>query len=123
MRFRTVVLFLLTLFSPTVSQSQNHALEFVKQIGGGWHTDRFGWMSFVQFSSDGRMVASDAASGPDDVSGNLTIWSFPEGKLVKKIPLPIGSLSTDWKYYAPDKSDKSDSFAPRTQVDSAQDRG
>jgi len=32
----------------------------VKQIGGGWHIDRFGGMGFVQFSSDGKLVASDA---------------------------------------------------------------
>lgn len=100
MRFRTLLLFLLMFLLPNVGQGQNHALEFVKQIGGGWRTDRFGWMSFVQFSSDGKMVASDAASSPDEVSGNLTIWTFPDGKLVKKVPLPIDSLSSDWKYYA-----------------------
>ncbi len=100
MRFRTVVLFLLTLSFPNLCQSQDHALEFVKQIGGGWHTDKFAWMSYVQFSSDGKMVASDAASSPEDISGYLTIWSFPEGKLIKQVPLPIGCLSNDWKYYA-----------------------
>jgi hypothetical protein len=57
-------------------------------------------MSYVQFSSDGKMVASDAASGPEDLSGNLTIWSFPEGKLIKHVLLPIDGLSDDWKYYA-----------------------
>jgi len=102
MRLRTVVLFLLTLLLPTAAQSQDHALEFVKQIGKGWGIDKFGWMGFVQFSSDGTAVASDAASSPDDVSlsGNLTIWNFPEGKLIKKIPHSVGSLSSDWKYYA-----------------------
>src|SRR5215813_2168578 len=100
MRFRAVVLFLLTLFSPNVGQSQYHALEFVKQIGGGWDTERYGWMSFVQFSSDGNLVASDAASSSEDVSGNLTIWSFPEGKLIKRFSHPMGHLSNDWKYYA-----------------------
>jgi WD40 repeat protein len=34
------------------------------------------------------------------LSNNLTIWSFPEGKLFKKVPFPIGELSNDWKYYA-----------------------
>ena len=100
MRFCTVVLFLLTLFSPNVAQSQNHALQFVKQIGGGSHTDRFGWMSFVQFSSDGKMVASDAASGPDDVSGNLTIWSFPEGMKLLRIIQNTSFRSTEYPQIA-----------------------
>ena len=81
MRFRTVVLFLLTLSFPNLCQSQDHALEFVKQIGGGWHTDKFAWMSYVQFSSDGKMVASDAASGPEDISGISQYGAFQRGSL------------------------------------------
>ena len=78
MRLRTVILFLPALFSPNVGHSQNHALEFVKQIGGGWHTDRFGWMGFVQFSSDGELVASDAdpLSAPAWISDNINVPIF-----------------------------------------------
>jgi len=46
------------------------------------------------------MIASDASSAPDDVSGDLTLWSFPEGRLIKRIPLPAGDISSDWKYVA-----------------------
>src|SRR5215472_15652050 len=50
----------------------------VTQIGGGWHTDRFGRMGFVQFSSDGKVVASDAdpLSAPAWISDNANAPVF-----------------------------------------------
>lgn len=30
----------------------------------------------------------------------LALWSFPDGKLIKKLPLSPYSLSADWKFYA-----------------------
>lgn len=96
-----LLLLLLSLFFPEICRSQGHTLEFVKQIGVGWKMDKFGgWMSFVSFSLDGNMVAADGAATPDDVSGNLTMWSFPEGKLIRQVPVHPTALSSDWKYYA-----------------------
>jgi WD40 repeat protein len=83
-----------------MSHGQTHALKFVKQIGVGWQADKWGWMSFVSFHPDGAMVASDGATAPDDVSGNLSLWSFPEGRLLKHLPVHPRAISSDWKYYA-----------------------
>ena len=46
------------------------------------------------------MVASDGASTPNDVSQNLTLWSFPEGRFIRSIPVRPTAISNDWKYYA-----------------------
>jgi WD40 repeat protein len=101
MNLRTVVVFIfVVLFLPNACHSQEHTLEFVKQIGVGWQSDKYGWMSFVAFSPDGKLVASDGASSPDDVSGNLTIWSFPDGKLINQLPGRPTIVSGNWKYYA-----------------------
>jgi WD40 repeat protein len=91
----------LILFLPGIARSESRALQFVKEIGVGWRPDKFGWMSFVSFSPDGTMVASDGATAPDDtMPKNLTLWSFPEGRLIKSLPGPPTAISDDWKYYA-----------------------
>jgi WD40 repeat protein len=102
MNFRPAILIGLLLFMLGTSHSESHALKFVKQIGVGWPPGKFAWMSFVSFSPDGTMVASDGPATPDDVSGDLTLWSFPEGRLIKRLPVPPGpvAISSDWKYYA-----------------------
>jgi len=82
-----------------VAPCEGRPLNPVKQIGVGWQAEKFGWMSFVSFNADGTMVASDAPATPDDVSGNLTFWTFPEGRLVRRLSVRA-SLSSDWKYYA-----------------------
>ncbi len=46
------------------------------------------------------MVASDGPAAPDDVSENLTLWSFPEGRMIKRLPVRPTAISSDWKYYA-----------------------
>jgi WD40 repeat protein len=100
MNCRSAVLIFALLLSPVISPSQPPALKFVKQIGVGWQTDKWAWMSFVAFSPDGTKIASDASISPDDVSGNLTLWSFPEGRLIKRLPFKSADISSDWKYYA-----------------------
>jgi len=75
-------------------------LNFAKEIGVGWRTDKFGWMGFVSLSSDGAMVASDGPIAPGDVSGNLTLWTFPDGRLAKRLSGRPTVMSQDWKYYA-----------------------
>jgi len=87
---------------PSFAQSQSRALKFEKEIGVGWQPDKYGWMSFVSFSPDGTMVASDGPSRPEDVSGDLKLWSFPEGRLIKRLPLKPRSISRDWRYCATD---------------------
>lgn len=101
MNFRSAVLIILVVFVPASSLGESHALRFVKRIGVGWDPDKFGWMSFVSFSPDGTMVASDGATAPGDtMPKNLTLWSFPEGRLIKSLPGPPTAISDDWKYYA-----------------------
>ena len=46
------------------------------------------------------MIASDGPSAPDDVSGNLTLWTFPGGRFVRQLPVRAYLLSGDWRYYA-----------------------
>jgi WD40 repeat protein len=105
MNLRTAIFVAALFFVPTVSRSEPHPLKFVKKIGVGWKTDlwkeqKWGWMSFVAFNRDGTMIAADAATAPDDVSGDLTLWSFPEGRLMKRLPHRPWAISTDWKYFA-----------------------
>jgi WD40 repeat protein len=100
MNCRSGFLIAALLLSSAISPSQTPALKFVKKIGVGWGIDKWGWMGFVAFSPDGTKIASDAATAADDVSGNLTIWSFPEGHLLKRVPGKPEGISTDWKYYA-----------------------
>jgi WD40 repeat protein len=100
MNCRSAIFLAATLFFQTVSLSQQPALKFVKEIGVGWQTDKWGWMSFVAFNPDGTIVASDGATAPGDVSGNLSLWSFPGGQLMKQLPTRPVAISGDWKYYA-----------------------
>ena len=100
MNYRSAIVIVLMLLVPGIARAGHPMLRFVKQIGVGWSGDKYGWMSFVSFSADGRMIASDAASAPDDVSGDLTVWSFPGGKLVKRVAVKPASVSRNWQYYA-----------------------
>jgi WD40 repeat protein len=100
MKPQSGILIALMLVAPGISRSESHALTFVKEIGVGWQPDKFGWMSFVSFSPDGTRVASDGPVAPDDVSGGLTVWSFPEGRLIARLPDESMAISSDWKYYA-----------------------
>lgn len=100
MKLRTAVLITLMLFAPRISLSESHALTFVKEIGVGWHPDKFGWMSYVSFSPDGTRVASDGPTTPDDIPAGLTVWSFPEGRLIMRLPAGSIAVSSDWKYYS-----------------------
>src|SRR6266700_3156914 len=90
---------LVILLASVVTRGESRPLQFVNQIGSGWLSEKPGWMSFVSFSPDGTMVASDGAAAPGEVSGNLTLWTFPAGQLIRRLPVRA-SLSGDWKYYA-----------------------
>jgi WD40 repeat protein len=100
MKFRSIFLVVIMFFVPMFSYSEQPTLKFVQHIGVGWQTDKYGWMSFVAFSPDGTKVASDASTARDDVSGNLSLWSFPDGRLIKQLPVQPIAISGDWKYYA-----------------------
>ncbi len=93
-----VLVFLLTAGAP----AENHLLRFLSKIGVSAADGWMGWMSFVAFSPDGTMVASDGPPTLDDTRGALTLWSFPEGRLIKTIPFRPEALSDDWKYCASD---------------------
>lgn len=86
--------------APGAPRPSSHVLEFVKKIGVGFREDVYGWMSFVSFSPDGKMVASDGPASPEDVSGSLKLWSFPDGHLIKRFTAKPAAISPDWKYYA-----------------------
>ncbi len=100
MNLRCVILCLAILLESGICHAQPHALTFVKRIGAGWAADKPGWMSFVAFSPDGKVIASDAAAAPDDLAGDLTFWSFPGGRLIRRLKVQPDTLSPDWKYYA-----------------------
>ena len=87
---------------PGIAQSPSHALRFEKEIGVGWRADKYGWMSFVSFSPDGTIVASDGPAAPDDVSGDLTLWNVVDGRLVRHLSVQPRAISPDWKYCATD---------------------
>jgi len=97
MNYRSAIIALALFLGPNVSYAGQSALTFAKQIGSGGTA---GWMSFVAFSPDGTVIASDAPATPDDGSGNLTLWSFPSGRLLKQIPARPQTISPNWKYYA-----------------------
>jgi WD40 repeat protein len=91
-----------TLFhsAPGAPQPGSRVLEFVKKIGVGFRPDVYGWMSFVSFSPDGKMVASNGPASPEDVSGDLKLWSFPDGHLIKRFTVKQAAISPDWNYYS-----------------------
>jgi WD40 repeat protein len=100
-----IVLLALTaaLSEPTAAASPR--LAPAGRIGTGWDDDlwkdkKWGWMSFVSFDRTGTRIASDGATSNDDVSGNLSIWSFPSGKLLKRLPGRPTTISARWRYYA-----------------------
>jgi len=103
MRRRTGTIVFVMLLATGASWSQPTSLKYIKPIGVGWKVEQpglYGWMSFVAFRPDGKQVASDGATTPSDVSGNLSFWKFPEGKFVRKLTSRPTALSPDWKYYA-----------------------
>jgi WD40 repeat protein len=93
---------LLVLFA-TNAYPEGQLLKFYKKIGIGGAARWSGWMSFVAFSSDGSMVASDGPQTPDDSTGSLTLWSFPDGQLIRSLPPRPWAISDDWRYYASEK--------------------
>jgi WD40 repeat protein len=95
----TARLFLILLLALT-AHATPPTLKPIKRIGPGWPLDKWAWMSFVAFNPDGTEIASDAAATPTDSSGTLTLWSFPEGKLLKQLPIQPRAISPDWKYVA-----------------------
>jgi len=97
---RWLILAMLPLLSLRSATCQSPKLEFVKKIGVGWKIDKWAWMSFVAFNADGTMIASDAATARNDVSGDLTIWSFPDGKLLKRLSVQPMAVSPDFRYFA-----------------------
>jgi WD40 repeat protein len=94
------ILFALAICLTSITQSQRALLEPLKPIGVGWHTDKWGWMSFVAFNSKGDEIASDGATTPTDVSDGLSFWTFPEGRFLRKLPVKPTAISEDFKYYA-----------------------
>lgn len=100
MKNRMAIASALLLLLPGTAHAEHHVLKFVRQIGVGGQLDRPSWVSFVAFSADGRMIASDAPATPGDLSRDLTIWSFPSGELLKRLPVQPETISQDWQYYA-----------------------
>jgi WD40 repeat protein len=98
---RRYVLFATCWVLATASASgESPKLKFVKEIGPGWHTDKWAWMGFVAFNQDGTMIASDAAAKGNDVSGDLTVWSFPEGKLIRQLGVMPEAISPNLEFVA-----------------------
>jgi len=105
MRWPALLIAALTISSPIVAAVPGHLLTPFKRIGVGWRDNlwkekKWGWMSFVAFSPSGAQIASDGATSPDDVSGDLAVWNFATGKLLKRLPGSPAVISSQWHYYA-----------------------
>lgn len=93
--------------------ADGHILKRVGKIGVGWDGSKPAWMSFVAFSPDGKMIASDAPATGDDTSGDLTLWRFPQGTFVRRVKGRPFAISPDWRYFADEHGLRSlDSGAP-----------
>jgi len=92
--------FILALLAALNTPAAAAELKFVKRIGVGWQGDQFGWMGFVAFDKTGRSIASDGATSANDRSGDLSFWTFPEGRLLKTFKVRADGLSPDWNYYS-----------------------
>jgi hypothetical protein len=91
----------LVILGAAAVHGEPHVLQPAKAIGVPWRLDAPGWMSFVAFSADGAMVASDGPASTDEIAGDLTEWTFPEGRLVRQFKgIRPEALSADWRYDA-----------------------
>lgn len=102
---RLILLAALTLSGPAAARPARsvtgHILKPAGEVGIRWRADLQGWMSFVAFSPKGDMIASDGATAPDRVLNGLSLWSFPGGRLIRRLPGESpDAFSPDWKYYA-----------------------
>ena len=97
----SIIAAILALLLGGTTEAGSRVLKPAGRIGVGWTVGE-GWMSFVAFSSDGKMVASDGPATPADISGDLTLWTFPAGRFVRRLKARPSALSPDWKYYASD---------------------
>lgn len=88
----------------SLSRGSSQRLKPLDRIGVGFAPDKWGWMSYVAFSPDGTMVASDGWTGSTETStsvpNDLSIWSFPQGKLIEHLPVGADFLSPNWKFFA-----------------------
>jgi WD40 repeat protein len=100
MKLSLALALVLLLVVPTAGSAENKRLHLVEQLGVGWKDGSRGWMSFVAFSVDGTRIASDGPATANDVSGALTLWSFPDGHFIQKLPLRPTAISKDWTYAA-----------------------
>jgi WD40 repeat protein len=100
MNRQIAVLSVLAMYLLPSALSQQVALEPLKPIGVRLSTDIWHWMGFVAFRDDGKQVASDGATSPTDTSGDLSLWTFPDGRLVRKLPIRPLAISPDFKFYA-----------------------
>ena len=98
---RAAFFLLITLIQLGISRADGQTLKFEKRIGVPWKKDQWGWMSFVAFSPDGKQVASDNLSLPN--SHSLSIWSFPDGKVIRSLPIAPNVISDDWKYFVDER--------------------
>ena len=90
----------LTCVACCASPAESRVLVPVGRIGAGWGDHASGWMRFVAFNAAGTRVASDGPADPEDTSGDLTLWSFPAGRLIRHVKHRPDALSDDWKYIA-----------------------
>lgn len=100
MNRKASMLSLLVMSLAAVSLGQTPAMEPLKPIGVAWNGDQWAWMSFVAFNDKGNEIASDGAITPGDTSGELSLWTFPEGRLVRTFPIKPIAISGNFRYYA-----------------------
>jgi len=100
MKHTTYILSALAICLVHMALGQKTSLEPLKPLGVAWTTNEWRWMSFVAFNENGTEVASDGATTPKGVSGELSLWTFPEGRLIRKLPVKPTAISDNFKYYA-----------------------
>src|SRR5947199_9176085 len=94
MKRAAAVALIAALLSPAAAARAH--LVFRRRIGVEWKNPSGQWMSYVAFSPDGAMVASDGPA-PDGQTHGITLWKFADGAFVRAIEgKAVGALSDDW---------------------------
>jgi WD40 repeat protein len=88
----------LTFSMPAYAASATLALKYKIDVEGLLGQ----WTNLLAFSPDGGMIAEGSNTGPPSESetDSLILWSFPDGKPLRRFKYRPLALSADWKYLA-----------------------
>jgi hypothetical protein len=89
---------LLVALSSAGADDARPSLRFSHRIGPDWPSDTYFWMSFVAISADGATVAADGRLPEGGAGGGM--WSFPDGKFIRRVSGHPRALSAGFKLIA-----------------------